>query len=278
MSSLTEALSPADKAVHSWSLFRTLGRFVAPGSLPSGDLPAGGQGGLSLLDLPAELARRGYRGVQLCHFYLPSREAGYLAELREAFTAAGVLIECVLIDDGDLAHPSESEQQRDWLSGWIETAEQLGPTRVRIPAGQQHPTVETLTTSARRLVELADRHPGARLVVENWKHLLPDAAATNDLLDRTEGRIGFLVDLGNWKGPGKYAELSAVADRAETCQAKVSTDAAGIIDGVDYRRSLGVLRDAGYTGPLALVYDGADPDEWTKLDEAYAILRSVFAP
>ena len=90
--------------------------------------------------------------------------------------------------------------------------------------------------------------------------------------------MGFLIDLGNWTGDGKYAELAAVAGRAETCQAKVMTDPAGTIDVDDYRRSLGVLRDIGYTGPLAMVYDGPDPDEWSKLDQAYGIVRSVFAP
>lgn len=275
MPSGDQSLSLTDRALHSWSLFRTLGGFVAAGSMPSGGLPEGGGGGLALLDLPAELAGRGYRGIQLCHFYLPSRDPGYLGELRASFEAAGVVIECVLIDDGDLAHPSDSERQRDWLSSWIETAEHLAPIRVRVPAGQQPPTEPSLTTSARRLIELADRHPGVRLVVENWLELLPDAAATNELLDKTNGRIGFLVDLGNWKGPGKYEELAAVAARAETCQAKVGTDGVGAIDETDYRRSLAVLRDAGYRGPLAMVYDGADPDEWTKLDQAYEILRSV---
>ena len=33
---------------------------------------------------------------------------------------------------------------------------------------------------------------------------------------------------------------------------------------------------ADYAGPLAMVYDGADPDEWGKLEEAQAVLRSVF--
>ena len=84
MTAATQPLYPSAKAVHSWSLFRTLGRFVAHGSMPSGDLPEGGGGGLDLLELPAQLARRGYRSVQLCHFYLPSRDPGYLNEVRIA--------------------------------------------------------------------------------------------------------------------------------------------------------------------------------------------------
>ena len=50
----------ATKAVHSWSLFRTMGRYVAPGSMPSGAMPEVAEAsGLRLLDLPRELADHG---------------------------------------------------------------------------------------------------------------------------------------------------------------------------------------------------------------------------
>jgi len=101
------------KALHTWSLFRTLGRLVTAGSMPSGALPECVGSELALLDLPAELARHGYQSAQLCHFYLASRESGYLAELRTAFTESGVGIECLLIDDGDLTHPSQAEDHQD---------------------------------------------------------------------------------------------------------------------------------------------------------------------
>lgn len=268
---------PPAKAVHTWSLFRTLGRAVAPGSMPSGSMPEGGTGGLDLLDLPAELRRHGYTSAQLCHFYLTGRSDDHLGEVRDSFASAGVEIECLLIDDGDLTDPVRGEEQQRWISGWLEVAERLGTGRARVVAGQQPPTPETLRLSARRLGELADRHPAIRVVTENWHALLPDAAAVTTVLDATEGRVGFLVDLGNWKGPGKYAELAAVASRAETCQAKVTTDDHGRIDEQDYRRCLTVLRDAGYAGPLAMVYDGPDPDEWGHLDQAHRIVTSVFA-
>ena len=61
------------KAVHTWSLFRTLGRYVAPGSMPSSDLPEAAGNGLTLLDLAGALAEHGYRSAQLCHFYFRRR-------------------------------------------------------------------------------------------------------------------------------------------------------------------------------------------------------------
>ncbi|MGJ6979164.1 sugar phosphate isomerase/epimerase family protein [Aestuariimicrobium soli] len=264
------------KSVHTWSLFRTMGRFVAPGSMPlNRSLTEGGGGGLDLLELPAALADHGFATAQLCHFYLPRLDDSYVDELRAAFAEAGVELEAFLIDDGDPAHPTEADAQVDWISGWVTIAERLGATRTRVCAGQQLPSPTTLAASAAGLVRLADRHGDTRIVTENWLALLPDAASVNGLLDRTEGRVGFLIDLGNWKGPGKYAELAAVAPRAETCQAKVTTNAAGEIDADDFRACLTVLNEANYTGPLALVHDGPDNDEWGKLDEAYALVSSA---
>jgi hypothetical protein len=266
------------KALHTWSLFRTLGRYVAPGSMPSGGLPESAGPPPALLELPAELARHGYRSAQLCHFYLSRRDPAYLAEVRAAFAEAEVTLECLLVDDGDLAHPTDGDAQRDWVSSWLEVAEELGTARARVVAGQQRPEEATLAASARRLRELTDRHRDLRLVTENWHALLPDAATVVDLLDRTEGQVGFLVDLGNWKGPHRHADLGAVAGRAESCQAKVHTRPDGRLDLEEYRTSLEILAGAGYTGPLALVHDGPDPDEWGRLEDAYAVVRSVFEP
>src|SRR5699024_11571481 len=105
-----------------------------------------------------------------------------------------------------------AEQQR-WLDGWIQIAEQLGAPRVRVPAGDQAPTEETLALSARRLRALAASHPGIRVLTANWKSLLVDAEVTRDLLDRLEGEVGLLIDTGNWDGEDKHtSELQSRFD------------------------------------------------------------------
>ena len=114
-----------------------------------------------------------------------------------------------------------------------------------------------------------------RLVTENWWGMLPDADAVLALLAETGDAVGFLIDLDNWKGPDKYDELARVAPLAETCHAKCRFTAEGP-DTEDFRRSLGVLKDAGYAGPLALIYDGPDDDEWGCLDVEYDIVTEVF--
>lgn len=250
-------------ALSTWSLHRTLDSRLD-----------------NLLDLPGELRQRGYDTVQICHFHLPSQDAGYLGELRTALSDAEITLDALLVDDGDLTHPTEADDQEKWIAGWLDTAAELGADRARVIAGKAAPTPERLTDSARRLSRLAD-HTSVRVVTENWLGLLPSAMTVTSLLDQTDGNVGFLIDLGNWTGSTKYAELAAVADRAETCHAKCSFDAGtpdtpGGPDAEDYRACLTLLKDAGFTGPLALIYDGPDDDEWAALEQEKEIVRSVF--
>lgn len=272
---MTTALDPT-KALHTWSLFRTMGRFVARASSPSGTLAENdGAGGLPLLELPGQLAAHGFTSAQLCHFYLPSTEASYLAELSDAFDSAGVDLECFLIDDGDLVEPERGDVAQRWLSGWIEIAEQLGAPRVRVPAGDQPPTQELLALSARRLRELAGSHSGLRVLTENWRSLLVDADVTRRLLDQLEGEVGLLIDTGNWNGADKYAQIAAVAGEAECSQVKARETSPGVLDAEDLTRSLTTLREAGYAGRISLVYAGTEDDEWGYLEQMHEIARSV---
>lgn len=272
---MAHSLDPT-KALHTWSLFRTMGRFVAPGSAPSGVLTENdGAEGLPLLELPGQLAAHGFSSAQLCHFYLPRTEASYLAEVRDAFDTAGVDLECFLVDDGDVTHPERGEEQQRWLSGWIDVAEQLAAPRVRVPAGDQAPTEETIALSARRLRELAAEHPDIRVLTENWKSLLVDADTTRDLLDRLEGSVGLLIDTGNWTGADKYEQIAAVAGGAECSQVKARESAPGVLDAEDLTRCLTVLRDVGYAGRISYVYAGTDDDEWGRLEQMHEIAGTV---
>jgi len=266
------------KSVSTWSLHHTLGSYVAEDSEVAMGMatPAGRPAGLDLLDLPAELAARGFDTIQICHFHLPSRDAGYLAELRAALTAARLHLDCLLVDAGDLTDPHEADRHQRWIGGWLTDAAALGAQRVRVIAGKSPPTPERLATSTDRLRRLAEDHPEVRVVTENWFALLPDAASVHALLDRMEGTVGFLVDLGNWTGPDTYDQLSAVAGLAETCHAKAH-HVGHRMDVEDYRRKLSVLRDASFAGPLALVYDGPDRDEWAGLEREHEVTLAVFA-
>lgn len=266
------------RAVSSWSLHRTLGRFVAEDSAAGGgrfmDSPTSPTG-LQLLDLPAELRARGYDTVQLCHFHLPSRSREYLDELRAALEESGIILDMLLVDDGDLTSPADAGMQEAWIGGWLDTAAALGARRARVGAGRSAPSAETLQESARRLGRLASAHPDVRVVTENWLEMTPDADSVLALREMTGDAVGLLIDLGNWRGADKYRQLAEIAPFAESCHAKCHFSADGV-DREDFRRSLEVLQVSGFDGPLALIYDGPDDDEWAGLDIEYEIVREVF--
>lgn len=266
------------RAVSTWSLHRTLGRFVHPDSTPHGgpfmdSAPAAD--GLALLDLPAELRGRGYDAVQICHFHLPSRDPAYLAELRGALDSSAIDLDAVLIDDGDLTDRKDADRVEAWIGGWLDTATALGARRARVSVGRSAPSAETVQESARRLVRLASAHPDIRVVTENWMEMMPDADSVLALLEATGDAVGLLIDLGNWSGPGKYRDLARIAPLAESCHAKCRFTGVGA-DRKDFRLSLQVLQGVGYDGPFALIYDGADDDEWRWLDVEWDIVREVF--
>ena len=209
------------KVVSSWSLHRTLGNFVA-GDLAETRGAASARfvgtmaprpadaGALQLLELPAELRRHGFDGVQLVHFHLPSRDPRYLAELAAELTRHGVRLDTFLLDDGDLTHPTDAEAHVGWMSEWISDAELLGARRVRVIAGRSRPSGETIARSARGMRQLAQGHPGVRIVFENWLDMTPDVPSVQALLDQVGAGVGLLVDLANWSGPDVPERIAAI--------------------------------------------------------------------
>jgi sugar phosphate isomerase/epimerase len=266
------------RTVSTWSLHRTLGRYVAPDSATLGGpfmAPPAEPSGLTLLELPAELKKHGYGAVQIVHFHIPSRSPEYLAQLRGALEASEIELETLLIDDGDLTDLANIDRVEAWIEEWLGVAVALGAKRARLMAGRSLPTPELVVESAQRLVRLAEAYPDVRIVTENWMRMLPDAETVLALFEETGDAIGLLIDLGNWSGPEKYDELARIAPLAETCHAKCHFPD-GVLDADDYRRTLTILKDAGFAGPLSLIYDGPDADEWGRLDDEYAIVQSVF--
>lgn len=266
-----------ERAVSTWSLHRTLGRFAAAGSAVDGGsfLPAPECAPRqALIDLLPELAEHGYATLQICHFHLESRDPGYLARMRDSLQVNGIALEMLLIDDGDLT-AEDVDEQLAWYDHWLAVAELLGAKRARICAGRSAPTAKRLKRSGELLAMLARRHTGVRIVTENWLELTPDAVAVHAVLSAAGDDVGLLIDLGNWRGSGKYAELASIAPRAESCHAKCHFTAEGP-DEDDFRRSLEILHGARFAGPVALIYDGPDADEWTGLRREWQIVSSIW--
>jgi len=268
-----------DIAVSSWALHRTLGV-----SYP--DSPGAGIQGanhhqpheLPLLELPAALKAHGFDRMELCHFHLPSRDPGYLSEFRGALAASGVVLQSLLIDEGDISDPEHGARDADWIGDWIEIAGELGAQRARAIAGKQPYSPENLERSAHHLASLAQTaiDCSLRLSIENWFALLPSPGPLLELLDRLEGHVALCADFGNWDRSHKYEDLPLIMPRAETCHSKCEFNAAMEIDMEDYGRCLKIARDAGYTGPHVLV-NGGPGDEWAAVEINRRALTEFYA-
>jgi len=247
-----------------WSLHRALGITYpdSPAQPNNGSAETYGRGNITLLEVPAKLTAMGIHTLEICHFHLPSRDSGYLGEVRAALKAAGVTLFSLLIDDGDITHPANGQRDLDWITGWIETAGLLGAQCARVVAGKQPPSDEMLERSISGLKTLVERGKAnqVRVMTENWHNLLSMPDAVCRVLEAVD--IGLCADFGNWGGATKYDDLAAILPYAESCHAKCSFSEAGAPDRADYLRCLDLSRAAGFNGPYTLIYDSGSVDEW----------------
>jgi sugar phosphate isomerase/epimerase len=255
-------------AVQAWSLDRTFGQFrLGADSIPDGALDP--------LDLPAALRAHGFDRVQVCHFQLGSRDPGYLADLRGAFTDARVTLDALLIDDGDLTHPTDGPEHEAWVGAWIDDAARLGALTARAIAGKTR-TDDAIATASAALGRLSDRADdgGVQLLTENWFDVTASADDVFGILEPLDGRVGLVLDLANWRGDDKYDELARIAPFGVSSHSKANWDG-DVRDDEDYLRSVAAVEDAGFRGPHALVYAGPSDDEWAGLDDLRDVLRTA---
>ena len=117
---------------------------------------------------------------------------------------------------------------------------------------------------------------GVAVETENWHALLSGPDQVTRLMELTNGSIGFKLDFGNWPNNRKYIDLPKVAPYATSTHAKAHYDG-DKIDVEDFLRCCDICKDAGFTGPHVLVYDGPG-DEWERLREIGALTLPYLAP
>ncbi len=236
--------------------------------------------GLALIDLPAALAAHGITTLELCHFHLPSTESAYLAELRAALAASSITLYSVLIDAGDIASPDDDQRGADLALNtfYIDVAAALGAERVRVCAGRQPATPETIARSAagmRGLVEYATTR-GVQVSTENWLATAIEADALLAIHTAVGPELGICADTGNAEQTAdKYTTLQQIAPLATSAHIKARTTADGSIDTDDLGRCARILRDADFDRPVSLIFD-KKVDEWQGLARLRAAVEPLF--
>jgi sugar phosphate isomerase/epimerase len=232
----------------------------------------------------------------------------FAAALRDS----GVRLLNVAIDAGDLLEADDEKRAADVaeLKRWIERFSAMGARFVRVNPGSPFSPhtggmPEYLVAALVELGEFAAAH-GSRLLVENHGGPSSDPAWMLALLDAVGSEhLGLLLDLGNFDALMQpvmalmfaapdappvdpvtllenvdlapvYAGIEALAPRAELVHVKAhDVDDAGTVRAVDLDRAIGILRDAGYDGPLTVEYEGNGGDPWAKSARVLEVAREA---
>lgn len=235
---------------------------------------------LTLLDLPAEAARRGFQAVEICHFHFPSTEPEYLQQLKEAFASAQISFDTLLLDYGDLTSSDEARVQSDlaYVRQWIRTASIAGAKKIRVIAGEAPATdEEAIRTSAERLSQLSEEAAaqGVQLITENFMALTSTGDSCMKLLELAEHKFGMITDFGNFQGERKYEELLMTLPYSVSVHAKAEYDERGYPDEREFERCLEMVRQSGYDGSIVVIYDGPG-DMWEGIERVKRIIESYF--
>jgi len=263
-------------AVSTWSLHRALGPTYR--DLELHDIPRVaeypyGQGSVSLLDLPDAVAAHGVALIEICHFHFPRTDHVYLGMLRERLATAGVGLQTLLIDAGDISAADDEARERDLacIRDWIDVASALGARQARVIAGYSQPDdAAAVKRSSAGLAALAryGEERSVRVITENWLAL---SMRPETLLAILAG-AGLCADFGNYNGPGKYDDLRRILPKATSIHAKADFPEPGRMDAADFRCCLDLSRAAGFSGPYVLIFDSAG-DEWTHLEQLIEVVR-----
>jgi sugar phosphate isomerase/epimerase len=291
-------------AVSTWSLHEQLGprrltRRDADGVKRPYEIPHPQR--ISLLDFLAQVRPRlDLDQVELCAFHLPSREPAYLEQLEAALREHRLSVLSMPIDAGNLsvADPVWREDDLREIESWLDLAARLGARYVRANASSyvaQEPLAPLDVTigSYRRLADRANGH-GMTMTIENHGGLTADPdtivriveGVGPDRLKVCLDTANFAPVMGHQMSPTPpsgvdpeplYQGLARIAPYAGIVHAKtVWFDRDGNHLVYDPQRTLRIVRDAGFDGPLSIEYGGG-VDEWNGALRTRRIVEEVFA-
>lgn len=259
---------------------------------------------MTLLEFPAAVRERlGLDAVEICQFHIPDQGAEYVAALKGALDDAGVQLLSMPIDVGNISDANAAHREEDLaaIEGWMRVAAELGARMVRVNAsapmhGAPPAPLEVTIESYRRLARTA-RALGLDLLIENHGGITTDPEVIVALVEAVGlDNLKVLVDIGNFEPlislqmammQGRpepevdveplYGAIARIAPYAHLVHAKThGFDADGRPLRLDVVRALRVVRDAGYTGPISLEYEGNDGDPWENTRRTLALVEEAF--
>ena len=231
-------------------------------------------------DLIRIAVETGTDGLDLTVYWLPSTAADYLLPLRRlAYTNR---VEIYSIGTRvRLAQPTAElrQQQLDELRTWLDVAQKLGATHVRVFGGTtpEGATLEQAIGFAVETLKRAAEDAGARgliLGIEDDGGITDFAKDTIDIVRRADSPwVGMNLDIGNFKPPDVYGQIEMSIPYAVSTHIKteLTLDDGKATAPFDWDRVFRMFAARGYRGYMGLEYEAsgdaaaAVPDDLVRL-------------
>ena len=239
-------------------------RFLPRNWYSRGKAPA--EAPMSLFDVMDFAAEVGFDAVELTAYYFPKPlTKQILAEIKRYAFRLGLDISGTAIGNNFcLPDGPELEAELELARQWIEFSERLDAPVIRIFAGKQpkgenlSTTIERCAANIRSLLPKAEA-AGVVLALENHGGITAEPDDLLRLVDAVGDSKSFGVnfDGGNFAIPDPYAGLEKIAPHAVNAQLKVAIrrEPKGEKEPADLKRTIEILRSAGYRGYVALEFE-----------------------
>lgn len=227
---------------------------------------ADGEHKMDLFDFVDFCHEQGLAGAELTSYYFPETVThDYLLKLKRHCHLRGVTISGGAIrNDFCKSDPVAVAADLAHTRAWVDHYAVLGAPAIRIFAGAEVKGEELKQTLARcaKICEAACEQAaqkGILLALENHGGVTARADGLLEIVRQVDSTaFGVNFDSGNFRVNDPYAELEKIAPYAVNAQIKVEMHAGDKALETDLPRVIKILKDAGYSGWVALEYEAAE--------------------
>jgi len=221
-------------------------------------------------------------GLDLTVYWFPADHLNrFLASLRRKAYLAAVEIPSIAIRSNP-CRPTAGEQQQEaaWLGHWVDVANQLGASHIRVFGGKvpegadENDAAKWVTEILKRSADYA-RSKGVILGLENHGGITLHAKRIIEIVEAVDHPwVGINLDTGNFRSD-PYAQMATCLPYAVNAQFKVTIHYEdGRREPCDWDRVMKMFAGAGYRGYVSLEYE-AEEDPITAVPRHLGRLRDL---
>ena len=222
-------------------------------------------------------------GIDMTVYWFPSTSDSFLLPLRRAAYRSGVEIYSISIrTEMTQPKPDNREKEAAAIRGWVDVAEKLGAGHIRVfggdvPSGaREDEAAGWVVDTLQRSVDYAGSK-GVILGLENHGGITERAARVLEIVKRVDSPwVGINLDTGNFTDD-VYSQIGQCLPYAVNVQVKAEMRGpGGAMIRQDWPKMIGMIRESGYKGFLALEYE-ANEDAATAVPRLIRELQQIIS-